>query len=396
MGEAERGRGSGGAGSRVARRVLVIDVKWPEPDRDSGSIDAMNLVTELLRLGYETSFYAVHPPAGDRYRAALEDLGVRCLSSASAGPVERVLQAEGECLELCVLSRVHVGGRFFEQVRRRAKGARVIFNTVDLHFVREEREAWLAHDGGKLRSAAATRERELYLVRATDATIVVSSEERRVLETVIPGAHVWELPLAREICPPATGFDARSGIGFVGGFAHAPNVDAVQFFLSEVWPIVLRAIPACEFRIAGPDFPSGMLKGAPARVRHLGPVPDLSVWFETLRLSVAPVRYGAGAKGKVASSLAHGVPCVATPIAVEGMSLPPGAGVLVETSAEGLARRIVEVYGTPGLWAELSRAGLEHARDHLSLARWRSGFHELLEALGLPSSSAPDGSGAAV
>ena len=218
-------------------------------------------------------------------------------------PLDRFLETDGESLALCVLIRVHAGGRFFESVRRFAGNARVVFNTIDLHFLREEREALLKGDASGLAVAAATRQRELYLVRQADATIVVSSEERRLIEAAVPGARVFDLPLAREVHWPSKTFDVRSGIGFVGGFAHGPNVDALQFFLSEIWPIVLRGIPDCEFTIAGPGLPSDALTSMPERVRYLGHVPDLSRWFDTLRVSVAPLRYGAGAKGKVASVL---------------------------------------------------------------------------------------------
>ncbi len=369
-------------------RALLVDSRWPEPDRDSGSVDAMNLVTELVRLGYEITFWALASPSNDEYRAQLEGLGVTCLSKASAGALDRFLETAGESLALCVLSRVHAGGRSFESIRRFAEDARVVFNTVDLHFLREEREARLKGNRSRLAVAAATRERELYLVRQADATIVVSSEERRLIEAAVPGARVFDLPLAREVHWPSTTFDVRSGIGFVGGFAHAPNVDALQFFLSEVWSIVLRGIPDCEFTIVGPGLPSDVLMSMPERARYLGHVPDLSRWFDTLRLSVAPLRYGAGAKGKVASSLAHGVPCIATPIAVEGMHLHPHLGVLVETSPEGLASRIIAAYGDPKLWSDLSAAGLEYARHQLSPESWRRRLGDVLDGIGLPRSAA--------
>lgn len=154
----------------------------------------MNLVTELVRLGYEITFFALGRSSDDEYRAQLEGLGVTCLSKASGEPLDRFLETDGESLALCVLSRVHAGGRSFESVRRFAGDARVVFSTVDLHFLREEREARVKGDRSSLVVAAATRERELYLVRQADATIVVSSEERRLIEAAVPGARVFDLP----------------------------------------------------------------------------------------------------------------------------------------------------------------------------------------------------------
>ena len=112
-------------------------------------------------------------------------------------------------------------------------------------------------------------------------------------------------------------------MGFVGSFGHLPNVDAVKFLVGEVWPIALRELPECELTIVGTGLPPGAL-GTTAGVRYLGHVPDLAPWFEGLRATIAPLRYGAGAKGKIVSSLAHGVQCVATEVAVEGMGLAEG------------------------------------------------------------------------
>jgi FkbM family methyltransferase len=369
-------------------RALVVDSRWPSPDRDEGSVIAMNLVSGLIALGYSVVFYAEDSSAG-RYRSHLERHGVTCLSPASSGPLERFLEAEGETLALCVLNRVHSGGRYFEQVRRLAGAARVIFNTVDLHFLREEREARLKADRRGVILAAATRERELYLVRQADATMVVSSEEHRLLEACVPGARIVEMPLARELHQPATGFADRTGIGFIGGFAHTPNVDAVRFFIAEVWPRVLPELPGCEFTIAGPDLPSEVLAGSPARVRYLGHVPELAPWFDGLRVTVAPLRYGAGAKGKVASSLAHGVPCVATPLAVEGVRLRPGVDVLIGTTPAELAARLCDAYRDAELWSRLSSAGLEFAARELSPEVWRGMLGDLLGAVGLPHEAAP-------
>ena len=236
--------------------------------------------------------------------------------------------------------------------------------------------------------AAATREREEALARAADATLVVSGTERDLLAASAPGANVVVLPLAREVRAPRAPFEARGGVGFIGGFAHAPNIDAVRFFLAEVWPLVLRGDPGCAFSIVGAGMPDALLDGAPGTVRYLGPVTDTTPWFESVRLTVAPLRYGAGLKGKVVSSLAAGVPCVATPAAVEGMNVRDGEGVLVADTPERLAACILRAHADPGLWAAVSAGGLAHAAGRFSLAAWRRTLAEALWVLDLPSGGA--------
>ena len=409
-------RGGGGGGQRSVAppasapvrpepargpAALLIDDHWPRPDRDAGSIEIVNLVEALMGFGFEVLFAADRDHAADigggsPGRDALTARGVRCLGPADAPSVGAFLEREGARLALVVLNRLYAGGRFMEDARRHCTAARVVFNTIDLHYLRLRREAELRGGAAGLAAAAAAREREEALAREADATVVVSETERDLLAASVPGANVVVLPLAREVQPPRTPFEARSGIGFIGGFAHAPNLDAVRFFLAEVWPLVLRGEPRCEFSIVGAGLPSAVLDGAPGAVRYHGPVADAGPWFESLRLTVAPLRYGAGVKGKVVSSLAVGVPCVATPVAVEGMGLRDGDGVLVAATPELLADRVLRAHEDPDLWADLSAGGLAHVAARFSPAAWRKTLAEALWVMDvLPPDAAARGCSAA-
>ncbi len=375
--------------------AFLIDDHWPRPDRDSGSIDIVNLADSLIALGFEVRFAAdrdgADVPGGWAGRDALAARGVHCLGAADARSVPDYLEQEGGALDLVVLNRVYAGGRFMEDVRRHCTGAQVVFNTIDLHHVRIRREAELRGDAAGLAVAKATREREEALARAADMTLVVSAAERDALTAAVPGAVVVVLPLAREVRPPRAPFADRTGIGFIGGFAHAPNVDAVRYFLAEVWPLVLRGDPGMMFSIVGADMPEGLLDGAPGAVRYLGPVEDTTPWFESLRLTVAPLRYGAGLKGKVVSSLAAGVPCVSTPIAVEGMDVGEGEGVLMADTPDGLAACILRAHTDAGLWTDVSARGLAHAAGRYSPAAWRRTVEEALWVLDVPAGIAAPG-----
>jgi glycosyltransferase involved in cell wall biosynthesis len=370
------------------RRALVIDSRWPRPDRDSGSLDAVLQARSLRRLGYEVVFAGDHDYAEDSpYRTRLEADGVICLAPSNCPSIEAFLHSDGGTVDLCVLSRVYSGGRYLEAARRHAPRAKIVFNTVDLHHLREEREARLAGDMAKLHQAQATRERELYIVRQADATIVVSATEHAVLEQAVPGAAVFEMPLARPVCTPGSidGFEGRNGVGFVGGFEHQPNVDAVRYLLTEVWPRVLERLPDAQLFIVGDGLPEDALAGGLPGVRYLGALSDLSHWFDTLRLTVAPLRFGAGAKGKVASSLAAGVPCVGTTVAAEGMRLQDGLHIAVGDTPEALAARICDVHENPALWAHLSAEGHKKARTEFSIEAGEERLAALLRFLDLPA-----------
>jgi glycosyltransferase involved in cell wall biosynthesis len=189
------------------------------------------------------------------------------------------------------------------------------------------------------------------------------------------------MPLARRIHAPVRVFSERAGIGFIGGFAHAPNLDAVRHFLQDIWPIVQAALPGCMFSIVGPDAPADLGAGD-ANVRVLGYLNDIGPWFESVRLTVAPLRFGAGAKGKVASSLAHGVPSIVTSVASEGMSLTDQDGVLVRDTPSAFAEALVAVYSDEGRWQALSSAGLCYAERMLSLDAWQARLDAAVSLIG--------------
>ena len=369
-------------GDRGRGRALIIDHDWPQPDRDSGSIDIVNMVQALRGLGFDAVLAASNMHAGRQpARDKLVEQGVRCLDVAEASSVEDYLIHHGAELDLCVLCRVFCGGSFLELVERHCPAARIVFNSIDLNFVRESRRAETLGDEALMALGADLRAREEHVVRHADATIVVSDYEAELLAATMPDCLTVKLPLARPVTPPRNDFTSRAGIGFIGGFAHAPNVDAVRHFLVRTWPL-LHDLDV-ELTIVGAGAPPGLLDGVDGRVRILGHLPDIGPWLEGLRATIAPLRFGAGAKGKVATSLCAGVPCVATSVAAEGMALGGADGVLVVDDPGAFAAAIVRITTDEAQWNAVSAGGLAFAARNLSLQAWQERLDGVLRRLGL-------------
>ncbi|TKT71438.1 glycosyltransferase [Afipia massiliensis] len=368
------------------RHALIIDSVYPRPNEDSGSVDAMNLILSLKALGYDVSFLPTAEFASDSpNKRALEATGVSCPSSRNYASPEEVIKSLGRSVDVCILSRVHAGGAFMESVRRHCVDAKVIFNTVDLHFLREQRDAHLKGDRKLLNLALRTKERELALIRLADTTVVVSEAEDDLLKKIVPGSPVYTLPLARAVVRSNVGFSERRGVGFIGGYAHTPNVDAVHHFLDSIWPIVRKQLPDVEFYAMGADMPADIINRREPGFVALGHVPDLAGALSKIRVMVAPLRTGAGAKGKVATSLAHGVPCVLSPIAAEGMGLSDGKNVAVGETDESFAAHLVEMYLKADKWAAMSEAGLALMEKEFSLDANRERISKLLLSAGAPA-----------
>lgn len=373
-----------------SRCVLIIDSIYPTPDRDSGSVDAIHFVRIFQRMGYSVYFVAEsHFQSNALTEIArtakenLERMGVIAIDDTYAQSIFDFIRANGTLFELTFLSRVHHGGQFFETVRAHSRHSKIIFNTVDLHYVRQRREGRLEGNRAKIDAALHTRERELDLIRLADASIVVSDEELRLLEEEVPGAPVHAVRLIRDVPGRHADFAARRHIGFIGGYRHLPNLDGVRHFLDSIWPLVLRELPDAQFHLMGADMPDDLRRRTDQGLVLIGHVADLQATFEALRLTVAPLRYGAGSKGKVISSLSHGVPCICTGIAAEGMTLDEDGGILVADDPAEFAQLVVRAYRDEELWQRLSEGGLRRMRERHSFDTGLARMKTIVEGLGL-------------
>jgi glycosyltransferase involved in cell wall biosynthesis len=158
-------------------------------------------------------------------------------------------------------------------------------------------------------------------------------------------------------------------------------VDAASWFVSSIWPLVRQKLPAIQFHLIGSKAPGQIRSLHGNGVQFHGFVKSLEPWLDECRLAVAPLRYGAGIKGKVNISMSRGQPVVATPTAVEGMFVNSGEEVLVAESAEDFAAGIVRLYQDEQLWNRISAGGLENVRKYFSVETARLSLQELLKTL---------------
>ena len=262
-----------------------------------------------------------------------------------------------------------------------APQARLIFDTVDLHYLREQRAAELGSNTELAQQAARTRTQELKLMRECDVSLVVSDIEKQLLARELPQARIEVLSNVHEIYGRRRGFDERRDLVFVGGFQHPPNIDAVLWFVREVFPRVRAHAPQIRFHVIGSKAPKQILELAHDGVTIHGYVQDIVPYMDGCRLSIAPLRYGAGVKGKVNMAMSYGLPVVATTPAVEGMHVRVGEDVLVADTPEDFAAAILRAYNDAALWTKLSDNGLENVRRHFSFDAARAALAGILPTL---------------
>ncbi len=362
---------------RAVKRVLIVDATTPAPDQDSGSLRMVNLMRVLIDLGAQVSFLPENRAFVERYTPALQELGVEALFAPYAQDPIALLRERGREFDLIVLSRHYVAASFVGLVRLYAPQATLAFDTVDLHYLREQRAAELTGKSDLARHAAATRAQELKLIRECDVTLVVSPVEQALLAHDAPGERVEVLSNVHEVFGCRTPFAARHDLVFVGGFQHPPNTDAVSWFVADVFPLIRAQLPEVRFHVIGSKVPEAIRALADEHVIVHGFVEDITPYMDGCRISIAPLRYGAGVKGKVNMAMSYGLPVVATPIAVEGMHVVAGTDVLVANDAEAFAAAVIGLYGDEALWNTLSVHGLANVEQHFSFAAARTAVQRI-------------------
>lgn len=348
----------------VARRAVFIDEIVPTPDRDAGSNAAFAHLCALQALGYGVTFVPSSDPGHrGRYTEALQRRGIACLHAPHVMSVEQALRRLPVAPDLVYLHRGGVAARYAGLVRELFPEAHLVYSVADLHFLRLQREAEATGDAARRLEAQRSEAAELHAVRSADAVIVHSPVEAALLAERAPGARVHVVPWTIPLRPPGLPAAARAGVAFVGGYGHRPNVDAALQLVREVMPVVWDGMSRLPCLLAGSDMPRELAVLAGERVEVLGHVPELAALFARVRCTAAPLRYGAGIKGKVLTSLAHGVPCVMSAIAAEGIALPdPLRWLVAETPAE-MAAKILALHRDEVLAERLAAQGLDFVRD---------------------------------
>lgn len=360
---------------RSRGRVLVVDAMTPEPTRDSGSLRLHAILQLLDEQRWSATFIPDDGRASTAEIAALGELGCETW----LGNVPVWLRKHGRELHAVILCRHTVAGQYSALVRRHAPQAKLLFDTVDLHFLREGRAADLDGSAVLAHQAATSRRNELALIAHSDVSFVVSPHEKALLARLLPQAHVELLSNIHPVHGCWQPYAGRADLLFIGGYGHPPNSDAIRWIASEILPQLRQAIPGIRLHVFG-DMPDAARRSltTPGLELH-GRVTDLTPWMDSCLASLAPLRFGAGVKGKINLSMSHGLPVIATTIAVEGMQLSDGTNVLVADDVAAFVDAVRRLAHNEALWRQLSEGGLDNVRQHFSAAAAGATLHRVLD-----------------
>ncbi|MBD2550671.1 glycosyltransferase [Microcystis elabens FACHB-917] len=376
----------------ILGRVLCLDHETPRPDRDAGSHAALVEMGLLQDLGWKVTLLPLNLAWLGNYSEELQRRGIEMIHAPFVLSLEQFLAERGGSFDLIYLTRYNVATQALPLLQRYAPQARRLFCNADLHHLRQLRAARAEGlDGDAARRAfeavEEVKRQELAVMRQVDLTFSYSEVERAVIEAETLGeASTAACPWVVHGPETPAPLEGRSGLAFLGSYGHPPNRDAVETFLAQVWPELHHQRPDLRLHLygSGLDADQASRWGSEAGVVVEGWVADPATVYARHRIFIAPLRSGAGLKGKVVAAAAHGMPQVLSPLAAEATGLRHGQEMLIARSPADWHRAVLQLSDDDEAWRAMGAAAFRYARETWSQARGLTLMAEALARLELP------------
>ena len=371
--------------SRNRPHILIVDHYVPQWDQDAGSRTMFHFIRAFVNRGFQVTFWPDNLNEDREYTAQLQAMGVEVIYGyRHSGRFDAWLNENARYLDYAFLSRPHISEKYIGDIERAR--LKIIYYGHDLHFLRALSSYALSGKASDLLEAEIWEAREIGISQRADVVMYPGHEEIEEMQKRLP-------PEARLVRPPITIFDEADlveaevaldnpdtdpyALMFVGGFGHTPNGDGIEWFLNEIWPRLRAADARFTLKIGGSKMPDSLLKRVEPGVSMLGRLSDaqLTDLYRSSGISIAPLRFGGGIKGKVIEAFARGTPVVMTTIGAQGLSEAESLG-FVTGADEGFAQAVIEAASNRKEAVARARRAIDFLRREYS----EQTFCERLEA----------------
>jgi len=350
------------------QKVLIIASVWPEPNSSAAGSRMMQLIELFLNEQWEITFAS--PANNSDYSYDIESIGVAKvniqLNSASFDDFIKELQPA-----IVLFDRFLVEEQFGWRVTENCPDALKILDTEDLHCLRQSRQKAFkekrAYRHNDLLTADIAK-REIASILRCDISLIISSVEMELLKTIfkIDSSLIYYLPfmldpISEEAIRTLPAYEERSNFISIGNFLHEPNWNAVLFLKEELWPLIRKKLPKAELHVYG-AYPSQkvtalhqpkygfLIKGRAESVKNV---------MTNAKVCLAPLRFGAGIKGKLIDAMQYGTPNVTTSIGAEAMHGDLAWNGFITDTAEDFANKAVELYDNKDIWQRSQKYGVQ-------------------------------------
>ena len=349
------------------KNVLIIDEIIPEFNKDSGSRRLTEIIKLLLK--NKVSVFLIADLKQYKYKSdyiqKFKDLGVNVYQPSIDQKGQLVTKEDfikliTPKIDVAWLHRPTIFSKFQSLVKTANPNIKLVFDMVDFHYVRLLREYELNKDEALKAEAEKFLKIELENCKNADVVIAISTTDKELLkqhfntdEKVVLISNIHQ---HIDKSDNFNSFENRKDLLFVGSFRHDPNSDAVKYLKEDIMPLVWKVIPDLKVNIIGSYITEEIEALASDKFKLLGFVDDLNAVINTTKLFVAPLRFGAGIKGKIGQSLEHSLPLVTTNVGAEGFDFGEQTNVMIANNAEAIAQKVIDLYTNKILWEEASNS----------------------------------------
>lgn len=342
------------------KSILYIDNDLPRYDRDAGSMSQFNRLKVLYDLGYHVTFLPNNLLFEELYCKQLQSYGIQCLYfTPKLYSFNKILEDNIDKFDYVFICRPES----YEKTKpylNKLKKTKIIYDFVDLHFLRMKREQELGYDISN-DEINRIQNIELEAIKNCHASFLISSSEKKYLikNNLINknNKDVFVIPLIVSVNDIKCSYEGSKDFFFVGNYLHSPNVDAVEYILQNILPIIKKYNKKINFHIIGPGLNKKIINNYSNVIYH-GYVEKLELMISKLRVNLSYLRFGAGQKGKVLFSLMVGCPVITTNIGAESLGLKNNEDIIIVESAEEAASKLISLYENKALWERLSKNGM--------------------------------------
>ena len=364
--------------SGLKKTVLIIDHVVPEFDRDAGSKTMLNIIQTLIDLDYEVKIWPDNLNPSQPYTRKLQAMGVEVIYGYEyVGKFETWMAEESKYISGYFLSRPSIAEKYIDIIKINSPTASILFYGHDIHHLRLRSEAVLggADKSNLIIEAENVEAQEKKIWSLCNIIYYPSASEVKYVKKWIDQNGIHNKPILLPVFRyESTVNDAlnnlknRRDMLFVGGFGHKPNIDGVLWFVNTVLPLVRKQYSDVIFHIVGSNAPSSINSLNSKLIQVHGHISEqeLEKKYYLARVSVCPLLYGAGIKGKVVEAMRYGLPVVTTPIGAQG--LDEYRGILqIGSTAEEMANKIIELMDDDNLWSSQSKEASRIISENFSV-----------------------------
>ena len=348
------------------KRMLMIDHCVPRYDRDAGGRQVFQYLSLFVRLGYRITFWGDNFLAPQPYTDILRQMGIEVLYGKKFKTHWKDwLHENGNAIDSVFLNRPDTSSTYIDAVRKMTN-AKIIYYGHDLHYVRLRREYELTGNRSLLRKSKEYKDLEYSIMRKSDIVLYPSDIELHEITKTDSNINCKLLPISIFPKKNYSGFSSdKNDLLFVGGFCHTPNSDGIVWFVNEVFPVLRSKRIPMKLFIVGSSPTEKILRMACSDIIVKSNVSDteLAKLYEACRISIVPLRFGAGVKGKVVEAMYHGLPVFTTTIGAEGL---PGVEncLFIENEAGLFAEKLLTVYQDTKLLAEYAKRAFSYVMEN--------------------------------